>query len=92
MKKFLRITADILLGFVAILGIINYLPLKIEKIDLLAISIVVLFILFITLMIKHISGLERKINIIEQKFIREKDLSKIKVDIQALKLNLQTKK
>ena len=92
MAEFLKSLSKIILISITIIG---FLALFFNALNSIFISLVALTILiliaFTFLMIYYINSLENKITKIEQKFIREKDLNKIRTDIEAIKLTITKK-
>jgi len=86
MDKLLKRIADLILASVALLGLLNFLPLEIKGMDILIITGLVFFILFIALITHHVSKLEEKIDKVEEKFKRADSLIDIKKDIETFKL------
>ena len=86
MDTLLKRVADLTLIFVALLSLINFLPIEIKGTNLLIVSGLILFILFIALITHHVSKLQEKIDKTEEKFIRVNELIDIKKDIEAFKL------
>ncbi|MEK6859699.1 MAG: hypothetical protein AABX54_02690 [Nanoarchaeota archaeon] len=95
MVKFTKKIGNFLFWITALLGLSALFQEEIRKIGLeviLTIAAVILVAGFTYLIIIKIAEFENLICKIEQKFIREKDLSKIRTDIKALKLILSKKK
>jgi len=86
MDKLLKRIADLILALVALLGLLSFLPIDIKGTDVLIISGTLFFLLFIALITHHVSKLEERIKTNEERFIREKELLKIKKDIETIKL------
>jgi len=94
MVKFSKKISNFLFWIVALLGLSFLFQEEIKKIGLeiiLVLAAIILFGGFTYLIIVHISELEKRINDIEEKFIRERDLNKIKADIKAIKLIINKK-
>ncbi len=85
MDKLLKKIADLILIFIALLGVLNFLPLEIKGKDLLIVSGIILFILFVALITHHTSKLENEIAKLKERFIREKRLNKLESEIKSLK-------
>ncbi len=81
-----------ILILVALLSILIILLPEIKTTDILIMIGLILFISFIALITHPVSKLEEQINKIEEKFIREKDLNKIRKEIEVLKTILLKKK
>jgi len=89
MKRFSKRINNLTFWVVALLGLGTLFQEEIKKIGInliLSLSAVILIMGFTTLIILTINEFEKKIKNIEQKFIREKDLNKIRTDIKSLKL------
>lgn len=78
MDKLLRRIADLVLMFVALLGLLTFLPTDIKGKDILIASGLILFILFVALITLHVSKLEEKID----ELIKEKEIDKRLIKIE----------
>lgn len=95
MVKFSKRIANLLFWIITLLGLSALFYQEIRRIGLeiiLAIAAVILIAGFVFLVIIKITEFENLVYKIEQKFIREKDLNKIRTDINALKLILLKRK
>ena len=92
--KFSKSIKDLIFWIVALLGLSTIFQEEIKRIGLeviLSLAAIILFIGLTYLIIIKITELEGLINEIKQKFIREKELNKIRKDVEALKLIIHKK-
>ncbi|MBT4135345.1 hypothetical protein HOD75_02210 [archaeon] len=91
--KFSKNIKGLIFWIVALLGLsaIFQEEIKIGLEVILSLAAIILFIGLTYLILIKITEFERLINKIEQKFIREKDLNKIRTDIKSIKLTLNKK-
>jgi len=61
MDRLLKKVADLILIFVALLGLLTFLPVDIKGTDILIISGSILLIVLVALITKHVGRLEAKI-------------------------------
>ena len=78
MNRLLKKIADLILVCVALLGLLNLLPLKISGTDLMIITGLILFIIFVILITHHTSKLEKKIEIL----VKEREIDKRLIKIE----------
>ncbi len=89
MEKFLKKFSNFIVYVVTLLGIFAIFSKEIEPFYILVVSVLIIFGGFVTLLITHISKLEKKIRIIGKKFIKQKELESIRADIKSLKLSIK---
>jgi len=91
MDNLLKRISDLTLTLVALLGILNILPFSFSGTDILFISSMIFFILFIALITHHTGKLEEKIKEIEDNFKRLYDIKEVSKDIEKIKIKLKIK-
>ena len=78
MDRLLKKVADLILIFVALLGLLTFLPVDIKGTDILIISGSILLIVLVALITKHVGRLEAKI----EELIKDREIDKRLIKIE----------
>lgn len=89
MNPFLKKFSNFIVYIVTLLGIFALTEKKIDSLYLATAITLIIFGGFVYLLINHISKIEKKITLIEQKFIRQKELEEIRIGIKLIKNKLR---
>ncbi|MDO8623559.1 MAG: hypothetical protein Q7R52_04905 [archaeon] len=92
MVEFLKSLGNLLMISVAILGAIAIFFKTLDPLSSAILLSIILFVGIVSLTIYQINKIEKKVDLIEQKFIRTNELIDMKGDIQALKILINKRK